>query len=180
MGEYQDHYNMQDVIQLIDIETNFSKNIHNGFKIESFSFVTLASFSASREASPKTTKKKLELLTHVNMILYAEKGIRGGITRAICHYAEDSNIYMCNSGKVKKVIALCILVLTISIDELYCYHFPALDLNLLKIEQWLHQWLSWTVTQKGMTFDVDYPVYLQPLHRNLLFLLKKERNWWRD
>lgn len=57
MGEYQDHYNMQDVIQLIDIETNFSKNIHNGFKIEPFSFVT--SFSASREASPKTTKKNL-------------------------------------------------------------------------------------------------------------------------
>lgn len=69
------------------------------------------------------------------MILYYEKGIRGGITRAICHYAEDSNIYMSNYGKVKKVIALCILVLTISIDELYCYHFPALDLNLLKIEQ---------------------------------------------
>ena len=79
--------------------------------------------------------KKLELLTHVNMILYYEKGIRRGITRAICHYAEDSNIYMSNYGKVKKVLALCILVLTISIDELYCYHFPALDLNLLKIDQ---------------------------------------------
>ena len=36
LGEYQDHYNMQDVIQLIDIEINFSKNIHNGFKIEPF------------------------------------------------------------------------------------------------------------------------------------------------
>lgn len=53
------------------------------------------------------------------MILYYEKGIRGGITRAICHYAEDSNIYMSNYGKVKKVLALCILVLAISIDELY-------------------------------------------------------------
>ena len=59
LGEYQDHYKMQDVIQLIDIEINFSKNIHNGFKIEPFSFVTLASFSASREAAPKTTKKNL-------------------------------------------------------------------------------------------------------------------------
>ena len=47
----------------------------------------------------KKTGIKLKLLTDVNMLLMAEKGIRGGICHAIHRYAEANSKYMknCNS-----------------------------------------------------------------------------------
>ena len=42
----------------------------------------------------KKTKIVLESLAGVNMILDYNDAIKGGITRAICHYAEANNKYM--------------------------------------------------------------------------------------
>ena len=44
----------------------------------------------------KKTGIKLKLLTDVNMLLMAEKGIRGGICHAIHRYAEANSKYMKN------------------------------------------------------------------------------------
>lgn len=44
-----------------------------------------------KEAPFKTIKKELELVIDINSILFYEKGIRGGVTRLICHHAEASN-----------------------------------------------------------------------------------------
>ena len=40
------------------------------------------------------TKVKLELLTNIDMLLMAEKEIRGGICHAIHRYAKGNNKYM--------------------------------------------------------------------------------------
>ena len=66
---------MLDVILLINIQTNFGKNIHKSFKLEPFLFVMLVSLLS--KAIVKTTKRELELLAHVNMIMFYEKGIKG-------------------------------------------------------------------------------------------------------
>ena len=88
-AQYQTEYhNVLDVTQLIDIERNFSKNNYKRFKLEPFSFVTLASLS--RHAALRKTKIELELVTDVNMILFYEKGITGGIRNVITHQAEQS------------------------------------------------------------------------------------------
>ena len=61
-------------------------------------------------------------------------------------------------------------------DGLYCNHFLVLDLNLLKIYQWLHQSSSWAMYDVEDDFDytlvndIDYPVNLQPLYKDLPFL----------
>ena len=44
----------------------------------------------------KKTGIKLKLLTDVNMLLMAEKGIRGGICHSIHRYAEENSKYMKN------------------------------------------------------------------------------------
>ena len=46
------------------------------------------------QAALKKTEVKLELLTHTDMILMVEKGIRGGICHAIHQYAKVNNKYM--------------------------------------------------------------------------------------
>ena len=47
----------------------------------------------------KKTEIELQLLTHVDMLLMIEKGIRGGICHAIHRYAKGNNKYMKNYDK---------------------------------------------------------------------------------
>lgn len=72
---------MLDVVLLINIQTNFSKNIHKSFKLESFLFVMLVSLlSKAIVKTERTWIRELELLAYVNMIMFYEKGIKGWIT----------------------------------------------------------------------------------------------------
>ena len=47
----------------------------------------------------KKTEVELELITNIDMLLMAEKGIRGGICQAIHRYAKAINKYMKNYDK---------------------------------------------------------------------------------
>ena len=54
------------------------------------------------EAALKKTKVKLDLITDINMLLIAEKEIRGGICHSIYRYAKPNNKYMKDYDKNKK------------------------------------------------------------------------------
>ena len=45
-------------------------------------------------AAMKIIRIELELLSGVNMILFYEKDIRGGITKAICQYVNANNKFI--------------------------------------------------------------------------------------
>ena len=72
-----------------DVEENFTINIHGTFEVNPSSCVKLASLSW--EAPTKTTTMQYELLNDANMMLFYEKGIRGGIARVISHYVKANN-----------------------------------------------------------------------------------------
>ena len=92
LGFYSHDYVLLNAAQLIDCKVNFKLCMHKRFKFDPLFFVTL--ISLSWEASIKTTRKELELLTDFKMILFCEKSNRGRATRATCHYAEENNKYI--------------------------------------------------------------------------------------
>ena len=62
-------------------------------------------FSAPRlawQAGLKLTAIKLKILTNIDMLLIAEKGIRGEILHAVHLYAKANNKYMKNYDKNKE------------------------------------------------------------------------------
>ena len=119
--------------ELIDVEESFTMSINGSFKLDLSFFVTLPPLLW--EAAIKTTRIELELLTNVNMTLFYGKGVRGGITRAICHCAEANIKHMYDYDKYTKVLNL-------DFNNMYGNCLIQLifteDLNLLNIYQCLH------------------------------------------
>lgn len=55
------------------------------------------------EATLKNTKVKLDVVTNINMLLMAEKFVKGGICHANYQYAKAHNKYMKNYDKIKEL-----------------------------------------------------------------------------
>ena len=92
LGEYHDLYLKTDVILLSNI-FKASRNTclkHNSLDPAHF----YTSPGLAWQACLKKTGVKLELLTNPDMLLMFERGIRGGITQAVHHYAKANNKYM--------------------------------------------------------------------------------------
>ena len=83
LGEYHYLYVPGDTLLLADIFNNF-QNIY--FEIYGFDS---AYFFSAQASSLKRTKRKSDLLTDIDMLLIAEKGIRGGVCLAIHQYTKD-------------------------------------------------------------------------------------------
>ena len=92
LGEYHDIHVKSDTILLADIFTNFRKLCLDTYKLDPVYFLSLTGFAL--EACLKYTQVKLELLSDIDMLLFIEKGIRGGICHSICRNAKANNKYM--------------------------------------------------------------------------------------
>ena len=84
---------------LADVFENFRKKCIEIYGLDPSHF--LAAPGLAWQACLKKTDVKLELLTHVDMLLMIEKGIRGRICHAIHRYAKANNKYMKNYNKNK-------------------------------------------------------------------------------
>ena len=92
MGEYHDLYLTSDILLLADVFENFRKTCLEYYKLDPCHYFT--SPGLAWDAMLKMTKIKLELITDVDMYLFIEKGLRGGISYIANRYGKANNKYM--------------------------------------------------------------------------------------
>lgn len=92
VGSYSDLYLKTDVLLLADVFENFRFMCLQQFQLDAAYYRTVAAYSWA--AMKKMTGVKLESITDIDILLFVERGIRGGISQCSHRYAKANNRYM--------------------------------------------------------------------------------------
>lgn len=92
LGDYSDGYLKVDVLLLVDVFKRFRKMCMQVYGLDPAHYYTLPGFTW--DAMLKYTRVKLELLTDIDMVLFIELGIRGGLVQCSGRYSKANNKYM--------------------------------------------------------------------------------------
>ena len=172
MGEYRDLYVRSDVAQLSDVFENFRSLCLKIYELEPSYFVSTPGFAF--EATLKSTKVKLELLTDKEVVVMVEKGIRGGLTQVVKKHAVANHKYLPNYDSSKKSVFLQYL------DANNLYGYVMNEKLLLDGYEWdnIDKFTSDFVKNDDangdvgylLELDVEYPKDLLLYHADLSFL----------
>ncbi|GBO29059.1 hypothetical protein AVEN_122502-1 [Araneus ventricosus] len=167
MGEYHDLYVKCDVLQLADVFENFRKLCQPYYGLVCVHLFTTPGLAW--QSSLKMTDQPLELFTDINMHMFVEKGIRGGISVITKRFSQANNKYLPNfdaSKSIKHIIYLdCNNLYGASMVESLPYggfEWISADVTL--------DWIQ-SIPQdssEGYIFEVDlkYPEELHDLHND--------------
>ncbi|XP_044760245.1 uncharacterized protein LOC123317702 [Coccinella septempunctata] len=168
LGEYSDLYMKTDILLLADVFEQFRSSCHKTYGLDPAHYFTLPGYTW--DAMLKYTKQELELLTDVDMFLFVERGIRGGLSQ-VCgkRRAHANNKYIPNYDSTK--------------PENYLMYFDVNNQYGWAMSQCLpYGGFTWTDTNinvlqipddapEGYILEVDleYPRELHDVHKDLPF-----------
>ena len=92
MGEYHDLYLNTDILLLADVFENFRRTCLQYYKLDPCHYFT--SPGLSWDAMLKMTDIQLELMTDIDMFLFIEGAMKGGISYIANRYGKANNKYM--------------------------------------------------------------------------------------
>ena len=87
-------YVKQDVLLLCDVMNFYRKITRESYNLESFHYIS--SPAMSMDACLKMTAVEIDLIQDINIYLFFENAIRGGISMASRHFASANNKYLDN------------------------------------------------------------------------------------
>ena len=99
MGEYHDAYLKADVTELADVIEEFRKVCQKEYALDPVWYYTTPGLAW--DAALKKSGVELELLSDIEMMLFFERGIRGGVSTITHRRAQANNKYMKNFDKSK-------------------------------------------------------------------------------
>ncbi|XP_046737560.1 uncharacterized protein LOC124406251 [Diprion similis] len=146
----QDLYLRTDVFLLADVFENFRQNCYATYNLDPLHYYTAPGLSF--DAMLKCTGIELELRTDIDMLMFIEKDIRGGVSQSSNRYAKANNRYMGDAFNP-------------ALEESYLMYF---DVNNLYGAA-----MSFTLPCNEAEFgyllevDLEYPEELHEMHKDL-------------
>lgn len=167
LGEYSDLYLKTDVILLSDVFENFRNMCHSIYGLDPAHYYTLPGFSW--DCMMKYTKCSLETIQDVDILLFFERGIRGGISQCSNRYAEANNKYLPNFNPSEPTKYLIYFDINNMYGKSMTNHLPTGGFKWVKDINNFDCFQIPDDSPKGYVLEVDleYPEHLHDLHKDL-------------